>query len=346
MLKVGPISAGAKPGPACYDLGGTEPTVTDANLILGRLSPRGLIAGALPLDVALARKAFEPVANRIGMSIEAAALGCIEIVVANMVRAIRGVSVERGHDPRNFALMPFGGGGPLHADEVARALGITSVIVPPNPGILCAEGIVVSDLKENFVRTRRFPLVAENAAQVRAVSAEILTEAQQWFVDEAVSPDSQNAEITLDVRYIGQNYELSVPLPVELLDQSDDHDLVARIRDDFHIQHDVSYGHCDRQAAVEIINVRCVARGRLSENAPPKPSQKRTETPTPREERLVWFDREAPISTPVFDRDDLDSGHTITGPAIIEQMDTTTLVRKGTTVNIDNSMCLNMENVS
>ena len=138
LMKVGPISAGAEPGPACYGRGGEEPTVTDANLVLGRLSAHGLIGGRMRLDTAAARTALAPVAKRLGYGIERTALGVIGIVVANMVRAIRAVSVERGHDPRDYALMPFGGAGPLHAGEVAKSLGMARIIVPEAPGILCA----------------------------------------------------------------------------------------------------------------------------------------------------------------------------------------------------------------
>ena len=153
LMKVGPQSAGAQPGPACYGRGGQEATVTDANLVLGRLSPRGLLGGGMALDEALARKAIAPLAERLGFSVERTAHGMLGIVVANMVRAIRAVSVERGHDPRNFALLPFGGAGPLHATDVAKSLGIRRSLVPFAPGILCAQGLIVSDLRETFVRT-------------------------------------------------------------------------------------------------------------------------------------------------------------------------------------------------
>ena len=142
------------------------------------------------------------------MSIESAALGCVDIVVANMVRAIRTVSVERGHDPRDFALMPFGGGGPLHAELVARALSIAKVVVPLHPGILCAEGLVVSDLKENFVRTSRTPLETASVPIIRSVAAELIEAAETWFASEGIEPSRRSTVLTLDLRYFGQNYEL------------------------------------------------------------------------------------------------------------------------------------------
>jgi N-methylhydantoinase A len=180
LLKVGPISAGAVPGPACYGIGGDRPTVTDANLLLGRLSARGLIGGRMPLDPARARAALQPVAERLGLSVERAAHGVLGIVVSNMVRAIRGVSVERGHDPRGFALMPFGGAGALHATDVARSIGMKTIVVPPAPGILCAQGLVVSDLKEDFVRTRRMVVDEPGCAGIATLLRELRDEALRW----------------------------------------------------------------------------------------------------------------------------------------------------------------------
>ncbi|MDQ3561065.1 MAG: hydantoinase/oxoprolinase family protein, partial [Pseudomonadota bacterium] len=155
LLKVGPLSAGAAPGPACYGRGGEEATVTDANLVLGRLSTRGLLGGAMPLDAEAARRAVGRLAEKLGFTTERTAQGILDIVTANMVRAIRAISVERGHDPRDFVLMPFGGAGPLHANACARSLGIREIAVPYAPGILCAEGLLVADLSESWVRSQR-----------------------------------------------------------------------------------------------------------------------------------------------------------------------------------------------
>ncbi|MEX0409587.1 hydantoinase/oxoprolinase family protein [Aquibium sp. LZ166] len=343
MLKVGPYSAGAKPGPACYGLGGTEPTVTDANLILGRLSSRGLLAGRVPLEVELARDAFRPIAERLGMSLEHAALGCIDIVVANMVRAIRSVSVERGHDPRDFTLMPFGGGGPLHAEDVARALSIGSVIVPPHPGILCAQGIVVSDLKENMVRTNRMPLVAASVPAIRAVAAELLEESERWFEIEEISPERRSTTLSLDLRYVGQNYELSVEASPERIREIGADSLVDRLSDDFHAIHEANYGHNDPAAAIEVVNFRCVARGGLHRLGEAEARELRTDRPTPRETRSVWFSRSGAVETPIYDRADLAPGHVVKGPAVIEQMDTTTLVHPGTVATMDSGMNLLLE---
>lgn len=343
MLQVGPYSAGAKPGPACYGLGGTEPTVTDANLILGRLSPKGLLDGRVPLDMDLAREAFRPIADRLGVSIEQAALGCIDIVVANMVRAIRAVSVERGHDPRSFTLMPFGGGGPLHAEDVARSLQMAGIVVPPNPGILCAQGIVVSDLKENLVRTNRVPLATASVPRMREVARELMEEAERWFAIEDVECRDRSVALSLDLRYVGQNYELSVPIAETLLGDGEAEAIVRLIADQFHALHETNYGHSDPSAEIEVINCRCVARGRLYRGAMPAARTMRQPTPAPRGVRDVWFGAAGPLRTPIYERDDLDPGHRVDGPAVIEQMDTTTLVMPGTTATIDAALNLILE---
>src|SRR5436190_1520469 len=186
LMKVGPQSAGAQPGPSCYGRGGTEATVTDANLVLGRLSPRGLLGGGMALHEGQARKAIAPLAERLGFSVERTAHGMLGIVVANMVRAIRVVSVQRGHDPRNFALLPFGGAGPLHATDVAKSLGIRRSLVPFAPGILCAQGLIVSDLRETFVRTAVTPLSEARMTDMVARIRELKAQANDWFDAEGV----------------------------------------------------------------------------------------------------------------------------------------------------------------
>ena len=181
LLKVGPSSAGADPGPACYGKGGKSVTVTDANLLLGRLSAKGLIGGRMPLGKDAARAAIKPIAEQLGFTAEQTAYGIIEIVAANMVRAIRTVSVERGHDPRQYCLLPFGGAGPLHASEVARALGIARFLVPAAPGILCAQGLIASELKDDIVRSARIRLDGNNLGRIRQVLESIRKDADHWF---------------------------------------------------------------------------------------------------------------------------------------------------------------------
>lgn len=334
LMKVGPISAGAVPGPACYGQGGTEPTVTDANLILGRLSEKGLLDGAMPLDRALAEASLRPAAERIGVSLEEAALGVLAIAVANMTRSVRRMSVERGRDPREFALMAFGGAGALHARDVARELGMAEVLVPPSPGIVCAEGLLVSDQKEDFVRSRRLSLdVAALPAAVEAIS-EMAAEADQWFAAERLPEDGRRMELALDLRYVGQNFELITPV-------ADGHDIgpddlpdLDAIRQAFFEAHDRAYGFHDPDAAVEIVNFRMTARGRLYDAPPlPKPGQA-SGAPAPESSRPVWFEGAGAVDTPVYRRESFKPGMTFKGPAIVDQLDATTPVFPGDTVEV------------
>src|SRR3954471_23665097 len=262
LMKVGPQSAGAQPGPACYGRGGTDATVTDANLVLGRLSSRGLLGGGMALDEGLARKAIAPLAERLGFSIERTAHGMLGIVVANMVRAIRAVSVERGHDPRAFALLPFGGAGPLHATDVAKSLGIKRCLVPFAPGILCAQGLIVSDLREAFVRTAVTPLDERRRDEVRSRIGGLKAQADAWFEAEHVEPANRSIDIVLDARYIGQNFELAIGLgSADPLPDADE------IKQRFFAEHERAYGFHNPADPVEIVNFRLIAVGQLRQPA-------------------------------------------------------------------------------
>jgi len=336
LMKVGPVSAGANPGPACYGLGGMRPTVTDANLILGRLSPRGLLDGQLPLNQEAARAAFQDVASRVGTTVQRAALGCLEIVVANMARAIRTVSVERGHDPKGFALLAFGGGGPLHARAVAASLGIGEIIVPPYPGILCAQGLLAARISEAWVLTRRIEVGPQSQDLVVEAIASLRQRADAWFDDENVAPSQRTIETTLDMRYRGQNYELSVPVDADNLSSASSKAAVELLHQSFKSAHERLYGTCDEEGTVEVVNVRVTAkidgiplrspeRGRLHVGAPPEPKGVRE----------VYFDPSAPIDCPIFDRSDLLPGMGLQGPAIVEQIDTTTIIYPGDRLRVD-----------
>ena len=335
LMKVGPLSAGADPGPACYGQGGTEPTVSDANLLLGRLSARGLLDGRMALDPALAADAFAPAADRLGFTPQRTAHGALGIVVANMVRAIRTISVERGHDPRGFALMPFGGAGPLHARDVAVALGIGQIIVPPSPGIVCAQGLVVSDIKENFVHSERTAAAASEES-VRALVTGLLEAAQAWFAAEAIPQAARGLELGFDMRYVGQNFELAVPVasgPALSADNLPDADTLRQM---FFGEHDKAYGYHNPGDPVEIVNFRLTARGRLYKEPEAASAAPSPPPPEPFETRPVYFaDPDSPVDTPVFDRAKLAGGQVIDGPAIVEQLDATTLVYPGDRATVD-----------
>ena len=264
LMKVGPLSAGAEPGPACYSRGGTEATVSDANLILGRL-PDSLIGGAMVLDIKKAKTAILPIAKRLGFSIERTAHGILGIVISNMVRAIRVVSVERGHDPRDFSLMAFGGAGALHATHVARELDIKEIIVPPSPGILCAQGLVVSELKEDFVVTRRMPYDHDTFQNIQGDLKDLIDRAEKWFCEEDISIEDRVIRISFDMRYVRQNFELTIawventgPLVLESLPS------LEVLLNRFYEQHERTYGHYTEKDPIEIVNIRLMALGRSS----------------------------------------------------------------------------------
>ncbi|WP_089940587.1 hydantoinase/oxoprolinase family protein [Candidatus Entotheonella palauensis] len=344
LLKVGPLSAGAAPGPACYQMGGEQPTVTDANLFLGRLSPGGLLGGSMPLDVEAAQAVIAPVAERLGFSCERAAHGMLGLVVSNMVRAIRAISVERGHDPRQFALMPFGGAGPLHASDVARSLGIRTIIVPFAPGILCAQGLVVSDLKEDFVRTARTRVEPVQQELIRDLTEALQHDAEMWFEAEGLAPEQRSLHVVLDMRYVGQNFELSVPLDHAVLAALFQGGFTDRLCALFFEAHDRQYGYHNPAAPVEIMNYRVTARGKLYQPAPltavmPAPPQ----APAPSGMRAVYFAADTALQTPIYQRAALKPGHTIQGPAVIEQLDATTLLYPDDTLSVDAAFNLRIE---
>ncbi len=336
LMKVGPMSAGARPGPACYSLGGKEPTVTDANLILGRLDPAGLLDRRLPLDVGKARAAFAPIAKQVGTTIEEAALGCIDIVVANMVRAIRAVSVERGHDPKEFALIAFGGGGPLHSRAVAASLGIREVVVPPHPGILCAQGLLAADVTENFVSSARFRVSDSSHAVLVSAFNALRSRAEDWHRCEGTPVSGRVIEVTLDMRYVGQNYELSVPVDAALLEEPRAPFVVNALQIAFQNAHERQYGTSNPDGLIEVVNIRVTARSpaiapSLGPPAGP-PSQGPLKAVGSRE---VHFGRAAVQSCPIYRRSGLQPGLSLSGPAIIEQLDTTTLVFPGDRFRVD-----------
>ena len=324
LLKVGPDSAGAVPGPACYGRGGTLPTVSDANLVLGRLGSE-LVDGGMALDLEAARRALEPVAGKLGVPVERAALGVLEIVSANMVRAIRTISVERGYDPRAFALMPFGGAGPLHGREIAVALGMGEILVPRAPGVLCAEGLLVADAKEDFVHSRRLPLTEAALGQLLEDAGALLDKGAAWLETEAIPLPRRALELALDCRYVGQNFELKVPLAEGPALGVPDLPPLSGILDGFFAAHRKAYGYAAEDAPVEAVNLRLTVRGKAEapREAPPEGGGAQ---PRPRAHRMVWFGPEGPVAAPIYRRGDLGAGARIVGPAVIEQLDATTPV--------------------
>ncbi len=335
LLKVGPTSAGADPGPACYARGGLEPTVSDANLLLGRLTDNGLLGGSMALDGALARAAFAPLAERLEMAVERTAHGVLGIVVANMVRAIRTISVERGHDPRQFSLMAFVGAGPLHARDVAEALGIREVLVPPAPGIVCAEGLVASDLKEDFVISHRTRVEPATDAAMRRRVVDLVGRADDWFAADAVPAGRRTFELSFDMRYVGQNFELAVPLTMGARLDGDAVPEAAALRQRFFSMHETAYGYFNPLDSVEVVNYRLVARGSLGPADAPRAAGDGAGEPRPSGKQAVYFAADAAEPTPVYHRAELRPGQALVGPAVIEQLDATTLIYPGDRATID-----------
>ena len=327
FLHVGPQSAGADPGPACYDKGGGEPTVTDANVVLGRLPQDALLGGRMPIRADLARQVIgDAVAAPLGMSVEDAAQGILTILNENLIQAIRVISVERGFDPRNFTLVAFGGAGPLLASLLARELGVPTVMVPGSPGLLCAQGLLVADVRTDFSLTRIALLDDTGTAGLNAAFAEVRGAAEDWFNREGIAPDKRAFDRAIDMRYLGQSHELTVPVADETFTPLGLSALVEVFRD----QHRRVYGYAPDRP-VQIVTYRLAARvpvegvsaGAAAESAG---GRKAARTGL---RRVHFAESGGFVDCPVYDRLRFTEGTEIPGPAIFEQMDTTSVVLPG-----------------
>jgi N-methylhydantoinase A len=335
-LKVGPTSAGADPGPAGYGHGGQRATITDANLLLGRLSPATLLGGRLPVDLAAARRVLqEQVAAPLGLPIEMAAEGILRIANAGMARAIRSISTERGHDLRRFALFAYGGAGPLHAGDVARELGIPRVIVPAEPGTLCARGILHSDLSFDLAKTRITPARPETWPEIAAAFAELVGSAAEILDRERVPEADRQTLHGVDARYEGQNFEVHVALD-GLSPGSDADALDGEFARRFGAAHRAAYGYDIPGRAVEIVTLRLKMIGAVRKPRILAPADDSTRGSSETGRRLVYFDRTTGwVETPVHDRGRLPIGAEIAGPAVIEEMSATTLLHPGQRATAD-----------
>lgn len=324
-LHVGPRSAGAVPGPVSYGRGGKRPTLTDANLLLGYLNPRGPADGCLPLDVALARKVMrERIASRMDIGIEEAAMGAHRIAVARMVRAVRAVSSERGRDPRRFSLLAFGGSGPLHAVGMARALGIRRVLVPPAPGLFSAIGLVSAGLQYDLARTRLSQLLEAEPGELQSAFEAMAGEA-------GVRLPGSEIEYIVDLRYAGQSFELPIRAP----GGSWNHGTLADLGNAFEAEHERTYGHRAETDSVEIVTLRI--RAFLPGPSPPDgrdivASDKSFERTGKR--RAYFGERRGWVETPVLSRCHLE-GSPLSGPLIVEDYDATTLVPPDVRARLD-----------
>jgi N-methylhydantoinase A len=325
-LKVGPQSAGGDPGPVCYDQGGEEPTVTDANVVLGRISRQNFLGGEMPLNVEKASAAIQKnVASKLNLSVEETASGIVRIAVANMSLAVRGVSVEKGYDPREFVLVASGGAGPLHAVEIARELNIPKVIVPLFPAHFSALGMLMTDVKHDYVRTYYNPLKDADFAKITQIHEEMVSEGKETLQKEGVEALAVKIQPFFDLRYIGQEFFLTVPVSEQEILSEDR----AAIRRTFDNLHDTRYGHKSTAEPIEIVNIRLTAYG----------LRKRIDFP----ERKILSDRQAvkgyrdvclndpkkPVRCTIYDREALPAGYTVQGPAIVEEYATTTYLSHG-----------------
>ncbi|HTZ35710.1 MAG TPA: hydantoinase/oxoprolinase family protein, partial [Stellaceae bacterium] len=336
-LRVGPHSAEAVPGPACYGRGGTRPTVTDANLVLGRFGGDTRLGGDLLLDAAAAARAIEAhVAQPLGLDLVTAASGILRVANANMGRGIRVVSIERGHDPRRLTLVPFGGAGPMHGSPVARDLAIPRLLVPPTPGILCALGLLVADLRHDLTQTRLAAFAAVSAADAATGFAPMLEAARRMLAEDRIPPERQRIETRVDMRYIGQSYELPIPLA-----GFGDGEWAA-LAPAFHAEHLRRFGHSDPEAPVEIVSFAVIARGLIDTPELPRPGEG---TPRPPEAaaigmRRVYFEAAGATGGAwrecrVWRREALLAGNEIAGPAIVEEVSATTVLYPGDRGRID-----------
>ena len=330
-LEVGPESAGAVPGPACYGRGGTQPTITDCNLVLGYLGEDNFLGGKMKLDRKAAIAAVESVAKPLGMDTLDAAEGIVRIINVKMQEAVKAISTMRGHDLRDFHLLAFGGAGPLHAGRIAQDLGMAGVIVPLFPGVYSAMGLVMSDVKHDYVRSRMTKLAAIDEASVDAQFADLVAHARDELRAEGFGESAIEIERSLDMRYAGQGYEISMPLPASLGAGG-----LNRLRAEFDEAHRQMFGHTAPNEPVEIVSYRLRGIGRVTPVKLPSftPQGLKTEDAI-RERRDMRFDGKT-ISCPVYQREKLDIGATFAGPAVIDQLDCTTVLFPGQNARVDN----------
>ncbi len=320
-LHVGPRSAGADPGPVCYG-SGTELTVTDANLCMGRLCADRFLGGAMALDVDRANEHMLKFANDLGISVNAAAEGIIRVANATMERAIRVISVERGHDPRNFSLVAFGGAGPMHACDLARALSISRIVIPCNAGVLSALGLLMADVVRDFSQTVLLRAEQVSVSRLGTLFAPLEERAEKEMAREGFSPREITVERRLDVRYVGQSYEVTIPLKADFLAL-------------FHSEHSRLYGYSNTSWPVELVNVRLAVFGRV-DKAQMIPAEDSGISPEQAivEKSKIYFDGHWFVA-PIYQRTRLLPGNCFRGPALVVEMSATTVVSPAFEAKVD-----------
>lgn len=327
LLNVGPRSAGAQPGPACYGRGGTEPTVTDAHLVLDRLNPDNFLGGKLDLDVEAAYEALTSMGEEIGMSTEEAAASVLEITNNNMYNALSAELVERGHDPQQFAMVSFGGAGPLHAAELAKKAGISDIVVPVHPGVASATGLVMADGRVDYEQTMAMRSDQYDLDQIEELLESLIQRSIEDLHHEGFEGEI-DISMAMGIRYLGQNYEIEVPIGFDEVSEEN----LERLFDRFHTQHEHLYGFMNTEEVIEIISFKATAQ------------QPRRSTPleelsegdsTAEQTRDVYFEETETVATNIYDRTQLGQNVVADGPAIIEDTDATTVVPPSATFETD-----------
>ena len=332
-FRVGPESAGADPGPASYGKGGEQPTVTDANVVVGHLPPQ-LIGGEMQLDGAAAETAVKTIGDSLGLDVHQAAQGILDIVNENIAGALRLVSVQRGYDPRDFALVAFGGAGPMHANAVAKLMGSYPVLVPPGPGLLCAEGDLVADFREEFARTLIRTTDQVESSEVISILRELGDEAQDWLDRENVAKEKQSVDYSVDMRYYRQGYEIPVVVTLEALEKGG----VDLLNERFNEIHEQFYGY-RMPAECEIVNLRAVGIGKMPQPRTHEADEVASADASAAvvEEHKVYFEGNW-LPTKIYDRAKLLTGNKVEGPAIIAEYDSTTVVLADFVAEVDRHM--------
>jgi N-methylhydantoinase A len=332
VLAVGPESAGAQPGPACYSRGGTLPTITDCNVVLGYLGEDNFLGGQMRLDAKKARKAIQDVvAGPLSMNVEDAAEGIVRIIDVKMEEAIKAISTMRGHDLRDFMLLAFGGAGPVHACRIARDLGMAGVIVPLYPGVYSAIGLLMSDVKHDYIQSKMTALSEIAPEDLNAMFERLAAQALADLRDDGFSSETIRIQRALDMRYAGQGYEITMDCAAEAMTADGLKDLRLR----FDAQHRAMFGHMAPEEPLEIVSYRVRGIGLVPPVQMPKFKRARTTLADAlRETRKVRFDGKT-VDCPVYQRERLDVGLTFSGPAVLDQFDCTTVIVPGQQARVD-----------
>ena len=327
MLRVGPASAGADPGPACYGRGAEQPTVTDANLVLGRLNPSYFLGGEIMLDADAARKAIERCAEPLDMDVVRTAYSIVEIANTAMINALRMVTVQRGHDPRDFALVAFGGAGPVHANRLAEANEIRTTIIPRSPGTASALGLLATDLTQEYSTTLLQRCDAIDSPRLHDAYRALEHRANADLAAQGVPKNQTRIAHQVDMRYVGQSYELTLDAP----DDVDSPEFIQRISDQFHLEHDRVFGFSAPSETIELVTVRVIGIGMIQNKAFSVPTAGHTSLEAAESSRRpVVFDADVgAVDCPIYDRYRLPNGARVLGPAVVEEVDSTTVIHDG-----------------